>query len=190
MARLLERGSDSRTAIIASLSENPSQTEDELIEATGLGRSTVRNTLQSLLKAELASSKRRKRNDGRRGPGPIEYWLTTGKAKPQEVEAQLREAAPELEENGGAEVHHIGGKTLTIHATGPPLYVIVKTGTNDAVLTKDGRMLRVEQPALPKVLDQYRKVLRGNDLESMSLEDYYRRFYPELKGKDREDQVF
>lgn len=189
MVRLLDRGTESRRAVIKSLLDQPSQTEDELIEATSLSRSTVRNTIQLLLQVELGSSKRRKRTDGRRGPGPIEYWLTTPHTSPEQIESQLRKLAGGIDEGMEAEVHHVAGKTVTVRAQERTLHVIVKSGTNDAVLTKDGRVLRVEEHVLPKVLEQYRRVLRGTELETMALDDYYRRFYPDLKAK-RERPVF
>lgn len=191
MVRLLDRGRESRRGVIKCLMDTPSQTEEEVVASTGLSKSTVRNALQLLLRTELATSKRRKRDDGRRGPGPIEYWLTTASRSPEQVESELRTLAGGIEgEDGGTEVHHVGAKTLRIPPQQREVFVIVKAGTNDAVLTKDGRMLRVEEPVLGKVLEQYRRVLRGVELETMRLDDYYARFYPDLKGKGAQRPVF
>lgn len=185
--RLLDRGTDSRRAVIKVLLDEPSQSEDEVMEATGLSRSTVRNALQTLLKVELASSKRRKRTDGKRGPGPIEFWLTTPRTSPEQIESEMRKLAGGLEDGEeGSEVHHLGGTTVTVRAAPRELFVLLKKGTNDAVLTKDGRVLRVEEHALKDVMEQYRRVLKGVPLESASLDEFYQRFYPEFKGrKDR-----
>lgn len=182
MVRLLDRGTDARRAVIKSLLEQPSQTEDELIEETELSKSTVRNALQLMLKVEMASSKRRKRDDGKRGPGPIEYWLTE-RGSPETLESELRKRAGGVDDALAAEVHHLGGKQVTVRAQQRRLFVLVKSGTNDAVTTKDGRMLRVEEHVLPKVQEQYRRVLRGTELESVALDEYFTRFYPEYNGK-------
>lgn len=63
-------------------------------------------------------------------------------------------------------------------------------GTNDAVLTKDGRMLRMEEQGLGKVPEQYRRVLKGVELETMRLDEHCARFYPDLRAKSAQRPVF
>lgn len=183
VAKLRERGAESRRAVIRALLDQPSQTEEELVASAALGKATVRNALQHLLKAGLAASKRRPRTDGKRGQGPIEYWLTTQLRDANEIESLLRREAERVEEEGAPEIHRVHGKTIVVPAQAQELFVLVKAGTNDAVLTKQGHVLRVEEHALKQVREQYERVLRGTQLEALPLEAYFRRFYPELRGR-------
>jgi DNA-binding transcriptional ArsR family regulator len=163
---LLESGRQTRLDVIARL-RGGARTEDELASDVGVHAGTVRNVLALLREKGLVVASRRKSD--KRGPGPLEYALAAS-GSPERIEQSLHEDAPE--------------------AAPPPadpaalneVFVIVKRGTNDAVLTKDGRMLRVRADALEETLAHYQKVLRGVALEPLTLGTYYRTYYPERNG--------
>jgi predicted transcriptional regulator len=188
MSRLLERGSESRVAIIDSLLTQRNQTEEELVASTGVSKSTVRNVLGLLLEHNLANKARRRRDDGGRGPGPLEYWMTSRSGSAELVEKQLRELVEQPRPAPAAPTPPPApsSRVVPVEPAGETqaLYVLVKAGTNDAVLTKDGRMLRVERRALERAVSDYERVLRTR-VEPMTVSTYYERYYPELRGRER-----
>lgn len=179
-----ERGQDTRIAIIESLLKRHNQTEDELVASVGVSKSTIRNAITLLQQHGLLAKARRKKDDGTRGPGSYEYWLTTQIKSAEYIEKQLRELAT-------GKPRQKPGKSVQAHETPAApvpkarLFVIVKAGTNDAVLTKDGRMLRVEDRVLERVMSEYERVLKTK-LESLTIDSYYERYYPEFSKGTRE----
>lgn len=180
MVRLIDRGTPSRLTVLKALIERPNQTEDELLASTGLSKSTTRNALQLLLQTKMADTKRRKQA-GKRGPGRIEYWLTEHRT-PDDLEAELRKRAARLGQPEDKPAPQARSAEAVPRGRGE-LFVLVKAGTNDAILTKEGHMLRIEQRALPTLQEHYRRLMRGAELEAMALDDYYARFYPETRNK-------
>lgn len=57
--------------------------------------------------------------------------------------------------------------------------MIIKTGTNDAVLTRDGRIPRVEGRVVERTLQLYKGTLKDQELEALTLEEFRRRIYPD-----------
>lgn len=178
MGRLLERGRESRIDVIAKLKPAP-RTEAELEMEAGLSRSTIRSIIRLLAEKGYLASQRRKKSGP--GAGPIEYRLTSPESA-EWIERSLHEPAT-APRRAQPPAGHEGTRASSAGVGAGRVFVIVKRGTNDAVLTKDGRMLRAEPGAVEETLAHYQKVLRGTRLEPLTIETYFAKYYPELGGK-------
>jgi DNA-binding transcriptional ArsR family regulator len=165
-----------RLRVIRALLDRPHSSMEEIAVASGVSLGTVRNALQDLVTAGFATSARRRPGGDGRTPGRLEFWLLEPGRGAEDVEADLR--ARQNTRNPRLTI-----EPATTSAEPSGLFVIVKAGTNDALLTQDNRLLRVEPRSIEQAMREHADAFPGVHLEAIRLETYYARFYPELGGR-------